>query len=209
MLPKDTAREGLGCAVRPRAPTWLAWRPTGPAVPPSCGVHPAGDSRGSRNHGRSDRGSGGDEVPKRRDSPERSAPAGGRRGGLGRGGAGRERGRGRGANSGLEEGGAQAETAGGAEPKLGAERERGGVKLRLGRRDPGRNRTLKAESLVERRDLDDTGAKIGGAYSKGRGQCEVGASRVCAWSWGRAVLSKGGAWLKGRGVLEGRGPLSG
>lgn len=40
-------------------------------------------------------------------------------------GAGRERGRGRGANSGLEEGGAQAETAGGEGPKLGAERERG------------------------------------------------------------------------------------
>lgn len=124
-------------------------------------------------------------------------------------GAGRERGRGRGANSGLEEGGAQAKTAGGAEPKLGAERERGGVKLRLGLRDPGRNRTLKAESLVKRRGLDDTGTKMGGEYSKGRGQCEVGASRVCARSSGRAVLSKGGVWLKGRGVLEGRGLLSG
>lgn len=87
MLPEATAREGLGCAVRLRAPTWLAWRPTGPAVPRSCGVHPARGACGSRNHGRSDRGSGGGEVPRRRDSPERSAPAGGRRGGLGRGGA--------------------------------------------------------------------------------------------------------------------------
>lgn len=37
-------------------------------------------------------------------------------------GAGRERGRGRGSDSGCEEGGAQAETAGGAGPRLGAKR---------------------------------------------------------------------------------------
>lgn len=114
-------------------------------------------------------------------------------------GAGRERGRGRGANSGLEEGGAQAETAGGAGPKLWAGRERGGVKLWLGRRNPGRIRTFEAESLSERRGLDDTGADVGRACSKGRGQFEAGASRDCARSWGRAVLSKGGAWLKGAG----------
>lgn len=87
MLPEATARAGIGCAVRPWALTWLAWRPTGPAVLLSCGAHPAGVARDSRNRGRSDRGSGGGEVPRRRDSPERSAPAGGRRGGLGRGGA--------------------------------------------------------------------------------------------------------------------------
>lgn len=87
MLPEATARKGVECAVRPRAPTWLAWRPTGPAAPLSCGAHPAGGAHRSENHSHSDRGSGGGEVPRHRDGPERSAPAGGRRGGLGRGGA--------------------------------------------------------------------------------------------------------------------------
>lgn len=206
MLTEATARAGIGCAVRPWAPTWLAWRPTGPAVLLSCGAHPAGSARDSRNRGLSDRGGGGGEVPRRRDSPERSAPAGGRRGGLGRGGARARAGPGRkqrargGRSASRDRGRGGAKTGGGA-------RERR-VKLRLGRRDPGQNRTLKAESLSERRGLDDTLAKVGGVCSNEFGQYEVGASRGCAPSWGRAVLSKGGAWLKGRGVSERWGRLS-
>lgn len=156
-----------------------------------CGAHPAGGARGSRNHGPSDRGSGGGEAPRHRDSRESSAPPAGAE--VVWAGAGRERGRGPGANSGLEEGGAQAETAGGGGAKTGAERKRGGIKIKLGQRDPGRNRTLKAESPVERRGLDNTGAKMGGACSKGRGQCE-GLERVGAvpGAGGGQFLAKAG-----------------
>lgn len=60
-------------------------------------------------------------------------------------GAGRECGRVLVADSGREEGGAQAETAGGLGPRLGAEREReAGSSPGWGVEDPGRNFTLGA-----------------------------------------------------------------
>lgn len=143
-------------------------------------------------------------MPRRRDSPERSAPASGRRGGLGRGGARARAGPGRKQRAPGGRSASRDRGRGGAKAGGGARKRR--VKLRLGRRDRGRNRTLKAESLSERRGLDDTGAKVGGVCSNERGQYEVGASRGCASSWGRAVLSKGGAWMKGAGCPGGAGP---
>lgn len=210
MQPEATPRAGVGCAVRPRVSrrAYLARMAPGG----SCGSLVV---RGSPGRGRArlreprrrrSRGGGG-EVPGRRDSSEGLALASGLRGGLGRGGA-RVR-----AGPGLRQrarGGRSASTGRGrVGARLGAEREReAGSSPGWGVEDPGRNFTL-GESQAERRGLGEAEANVGGACSKGRGQCQAGASRGRVWSCGgRQCLAKAGPGFRGRSIMEGRGQES-
>lgn len=107
---------------------------------------------------------------------------------------------------GASAGGSRAQTAGArrAERKHGPREgwgktgggagARGGVKPRLGRRRPGAELHARGESQAERRGLGEAGANVGGAFSKGRGQCQAGAVGAGSGAGGGgAVLSKGGA----------------